>query len=170
VRTSTPDDAKPSHPWADLSLQEEKIVLGSGKQQREYLTTPEVKIMDKKEAIVDADGGRTSYAFKLNTAPDAVWRGIFDRHLDDPPEGINRSDLRVQFREDTLFLLCMPSRLEAKYAFVKSAVARSNVDYQREKESVRERVTKLDTQKKQKETAGKTKVQKVKERFAKLEL
>jgi hypothetical protein len=170
VSTSTPNSDKPTHPWAELSLLNGQVMRGSAKQAREYLATPEVTIAAKKEAIVDADGGRTSYAFKLNTAPDAIWRVIFEKKLEDLPTGINRSDLRVEFRDDTLFLLCMPSKLETKYAFVKESVARTNRDYQQEKQAVHQRVSREDAAKTQEQAAGKTKVEKVKERFAKLEL
>ena len=58
------DSEKPSHPWAELSLRDDKIIYGkSPKPETEYLSTPEVTISGKKEVLVDAYGGRTSYAF-----------------------------------------------------------------------------------------------------------
>lgn len=165
------DSEKPSHPWAELSLRGEKIIHGKApKPETEYLSTPEVSIVGKKEVLVDVDGGRTSYAFKLNTAPDAGWRHLFDKNFEDMPEGINRSDVRVEFKDDTVFLLCMPSKLESKYAFVKDTIVRANRAYQQEKEMVRRRLTELSAEKKDEVAAGKSKVERVKERFDKLQL
>ena len=162
---------KPSHPWSELSLREDKIIHSKApKPETEYLCTPAVSIVGKKEVLVDVDGGRTSYAFKLNASPDAAWRLFFDKHLADLPDGINRSDLRVEFQDDTLFLLCMPSKLEAKYAFVKDTVAKANLAYQEEKETVRLRLSETAAHAKQATAAGKNKIELVKERFDKLEL
>jgi len=165
------DVDKPSHPWTELSLRDDKIIHGKApKPETEYLSTPEVSIVGKKEVLVDIDGGRTSYAFKLNTAPDAGWRHLFNKNFENVPDGINRSDLRVEFKDDTLFLLCMPSKLEAKYAFVKDTVSKTNGDYKSEKETVRRRLYETAAQSKQDSAAGKGKIQTVKERFDKLQL
>ena len=182
VKKVDPDLDKPAHPWHELSIRDGKLVRGVASKDKEktkssspaesgYLSTPEVTIVGKKEVLVDIEGGgRTSYAFKLNTAPDPMWQHLLAVQVYDVPEGINRSDIRVELREDTLFLLCMPSNLEAKYAFLKAAVARTNQEYQREKENVTRHVKETEDEKQQQATTGKTKVQIVRERFDKLEL
>jgi hypothetical protein len=64
----------------------------------------------------------------------------------------------------------MPSKLEAKYAFVKDTIARTNRAYQQEKEAVRRRLSESAARMKQDAAAGKGKIEMVKERFDKLEL
>lgn len=138
---------------------------GTGKPT-EYLATPEIQIVGKKEALADIEGGRASYAFKLNAAPDVFWRHRFAKSLEDLPDSINRSDVRVEFDGDTLLLLCMPSRLEAKYQCVKANVAKTNADYQCERQRILERLQREADEK----GRGDAKVDIVKRRFERLKL
>lgn len=154
------------HPWRQLTAREDRVVQTSAGKESEYLATPEIRIVSKKEAVPHADGGRASYAFKLNAAPDMFWRHRFAKNLEDLPDGINRSDLRVEFDADTLLLLCMPTRLEAKYACVKANVARTNADYQRERQLVLERLRREADGKDE----GDSKAEIVQRRFDRLEL
>lgn len=152
-------------------MRDDRIIHGSDTaKESDYLATPEVRLTGKKEVIVDEDGGRSAYSFQLNTAPDAVWCGCLADIIDHPPEGIHRSDLRVEVTGDTLTLLCMPSKLETKYAFVKAAVAEANERYHAERETVRRRVAGFDAEKQEQANAEKTKTENIRERFDRLEL
>jgi hypothetical protein len=154
-----------------LSLRDDHIVWNSGTSgQADYLATPQVRITAKKEALVDVEGGRSSYLFQLNTAPDAVWRECLAEVIDNPPAGIHRADLRVEVTHARLTLRCMPSKLETKFAFVKAAVSETNELYREEKETVRRRVAEFDAQKQQAATAQKTRSESIRERFDRLEL
>lgn len=156
-----------THPWTELVLRKNKIVQSNPRtREAEYLATPEVKIVGKKEAIANADGPRASYAFKLNTAPDEFWRDRFAKNLERLPEGINRTDLRVEITDDTLLLLCLPTRLDAKYACVKENVARTNADYQAERRAVIERLSRDRGQK----SAARKKIDLVRQKFDRLEI
>ncbi len=99
------------------------------KRESDYMATPEVTIVGKKEVVAGADGGRASFAFKLNTMPDMWWRYRFATNLEDPPKGVHRSAIRVDIQDDTLLLICMPTRLDAKYAFIKATIAKTNSDH-----------------------------------------
>lgn len=169
TRAPAPHRDQVTHPWRELVLREKKIIRAApGKEGTEYLATPEVKIVGKEQVVVNTGGGRASYGFKLNTAPDIFWRHRFAKNLEHLPKGINRSDIRVEIADDSLLLLCMPSKLEDKYACVKANVARTNADYQNEKQAVRDRISHLGNERKKQ--AGRTKVDLVKERFERLEL
>lgn len=167
VRASKAAD---QHPWRELILRDDKLFHAPPrKEEIEYLSTPAVEITGKKEVIAAADGARASYAFQLNTAPDLFWRQRFSKNLQVMPKGIHRADLRAEFQDDTLLLLCMPSRLEAKYAFVKSTIARTNADYEAEKRRVRERVA-GGNGKPDRQSAATARVQKIRDRWDRLEL
>lgn len=155
-----------AHPWTQLTLRRDKIVQRDRNEESEYLATPEVKIVGKKEVTANADGGRAAYAFKLNVAPDVLWRQRFARNLEQLPPGIHRSDIRAEITADTLVMLCMPSRLEAKYACVKANVARTNADYHRERRAVLERLR----QEAQEHQAGDRKTSLVQRKFEQLRL
>jgi hypothetical protein len=122
------------HAWKELALSEGKVWRKTpGKPDAEYLATPAIEIVAKKQAVPEREDPRVAFHFELNAAPDPIWQQLFSSNLEQIPTGVVRSEITVTFHEKQMRLLCLASHLERIYPFVKVTIAKTNSDYEAEK-------------------------------------
>ena len=163
--------ASVSHHWKELTLRNGTVMSAApGKAEAEYLATPEVKIVGKKDAVPERDDPRVAFFLQLNCAPDPIWQKLFASNLEDVPPGIIRPELKVEFQDNQLRLVCLASHLERIYPFIKSTVEETNTDYQQEKESVLQHVTAAEAHKHPPVPLAGPKSEIARDKFSQLEL
>jgi hypothetical protein len=78
--------------------------------------------------------GYGKYRFKLDAAPDRVWKELFSKKIT-----LNR-DAAPSIEVKSIVLVCDPGNAQPYYQKIKSAIGETNVAYKAERESVFQRV------------------------------
>ncbi len=126
------------HPFDKLSISNGQLLhrpIGNMQQDVPYMATAEVEILGKEsQGPVGEPPGYGRFGFKLNTAPDGVWKELFYKK-----DHLNR-DAGPSIEGKLMVLVCDPGNVKLYYGYIKTAIGETNVAYKTERESVVRRV------------------------------
>ncbi|MFT3870460.1 MAG: hypothetical protein QM715_18580 [Nibricoccus sp.] len=161
----------PAHPLEYLRIENGDLFADRPAQPRyRYLDTPEIKIIAKNQATQRAEANLASYSFQLNGTTDPQWRELLKQELDNVPSGMNRKDLLVDPQGNVLVLTCSPVNLETKYQFVKECIQRTNGKYANLRNSLIQKVIKMNEEQRKAEEMIKDADKQIQKGFSDLKL
>jgi hypothetical protein len=99
-----------------------------------YMDTMEVLLGKESQEPAGEPRGYGKFRFKLNTAPDPVWKELFSKRVP-----LIR-DAKPSVEGKSTVLRCDPGNAQLYYGYIKTAIGKTNVAYKAERESVVQRV------------------------------